>query len=191
MAKKSLTDCTILVIGGSAGSLEVILQLLPVIPKNIPFAIVLVLHRKSGESLLTELLAEKTVLPVTEVEEKDELHPGVVYIAPPDYHLLIEQDHSFSLDYSEKINYSRPSIDVTFESAAEVFGDKSAAMLLSGANADGVDGLKHIQKSGGLTIVQDPKDASVSYMPQQALEAMDPDYIMDTEGLALLMGGKA
>ena len=190
MAKKNLTDCDILVVGGSAGSLEVILQLLPSIPQSIPFAIVLVLHRKSGESMLTELLADKTTLPVQEVEEKDQIQPGTIYIAPPDYHLLIEQDRSFSLDYSEKINYSRPSIDVTFESASDIFGSKTAAMLLSGANADGVSGLKVIQQNGGLTIIQNPLDASVSYMPQQAMDAMDSDYVLDTPGLALLVSGK-
>jgi two-component system chemotaxis response regulator CheB len=190
MAQKSLTSCDILLIGGSAGSLEVIIGLIPFFTADMPLAIVLVLHRRSGESVLAELLREKTTFKVQEVEEKDPIEPGTIYIAPADYHLLIEQNRTFSLDYSEKVNYSRPSIDVTFEAAAEVYQDKVAAMLLSGANADGTEGLKRIQENGGMTIVQLPSDASVSYMPQQALEELHPDYILDTAGLIDLIRGK-
>jgi len=161
----------------------VILQVLPSVPKNFSLAIVIVLHRRGGESVLTELLTEKTVLPVKEVEEKDEILSGNVYIAPADYHLLIENDRTFSLDYSEKVNYSRPSIDVSFESAAEVYGNKLIGMLLSGANADGTEGLKRIKELGGLVVVQNPSEASVSYMPQQALDDVQVDYVFDTNGI--------
>lgn len=187
MEEKSLKKYELLVIGGSAGSLEVVIQLLPAIPSGFHLAIIIVMHRRSGESILTELLSEKTSLPVKEVEEKDPVLPGNIYIAPGDYHLLIENDKTFSLDFSEKVNYSRPSIDVTFESAAEVYGDKLIGLLLSGANADGTEGLKCIKAKGGLTVVQNPSDASVSYMPQQAVDDVEVDYILDTKGIIQLV----
>lgn len=158
-----------LVIGGSAGSLDGILQLLPALKSLTSLAIVLVLHRRTGESLLTHLLSERLSWPVKEAEEKEPIIAGTVYIAPADYHLLFEKDKTFSLDYSEKVHYSRPSIDVTFESAADVYGHALLAVLLSGANADGTDGLRSVRAAGGYTIVQDPAEAVVAYMPQHAI----------------------
>jgi len=160
----------LLVIGGSAGSLDGILQLLPAVKKLTSLAIVLVLHRRNGESILAHLLSERTSWPVKEVEEKEPIVAGTIYIAPADYHLLIEKDKTFSLDYSEKVHYSRPAIDVTFESAAEAYGESLVAVLLSGANADGTDGLRQVKAAGGYTIVQDPAEAVVAYMPQHAIE---------------------
>jgi len=159
-----------LVIGGSAGSLDGILQLLPAVKNLTSLAIVLVLHRRNGESLLTHLLSERTSWPVKEAEEKEPIVAGTIYIAPADYHLLIEKNRTFLLDYSEKVHYSRPSIDVTFESAADVYGESLLAVLLSGANADGTDGLRRVKAAGGYTIVQDPAEAVVAYMPQHAIE---------------------
>src|SRR5688500_3447281 len=121
MAQESLAY-SLLVIGGSAGGLEAILQILPALKREPSLAVVLVLHRRGGESMLTELLQDKTAWNVKEAEEKEPIEPGTLYIAPADYHLLIEKDRTFSLDYSEKIHYSRPAIDVTFETAAEVYG---------------------------------------------------------------------
>ena len=100
----------LLLIGGSAGSLEVLLQLLPALNKNLPFAIVIVLHRKNGESLLMNVLKDKTTWPVKEAEEKEKIESQTIYLAPADYHLLIEKDKTFSLDYSEKVHYSRPAL---------------------------------------------------------------------------------
>lgn len=188
MAQRSINNhYDVLLIGGSAGSLEVIMQLLPALQKDFPMAVIIVLHRKSGESMLAELLNDKTVLKVKEAEEKDAIEKGTIYIAPADYHLMIEQDKTLSLDFSEKINYSRPAIDVTFETAADAYGSSVAAILLSGANADGTDGLLQIKKAGGLTIVQDPKDASVAYMPQQAIERVRVDYVVSTKEMATLV----
>jgi len=111
-----------LIIGGSAGSLDVLLKVLPELKRNLDFAIIIVIHRKQGtDSLLTDLLSHRTNLRVKEADEKEKILDGNVYIAPSDYHLLIEKDFTFSLDYSEKINYSRPSIDVTFQSAADAY----------------------------------------------------------------------
>jgi two-component system chemotaxis response regulator CheB len=172
----------LLVIGGSAGSLEVLLQLLPALDTNWPLSMIIVLHRKNdSDSLLTELLATRTKLSVKEAEEKDVLMPGVIYITPSDYHLLIEHDYSLTLDDSEKVNYSRPSIDVTFTSAAEVFGDRLYCILLSGANMDGAEGLATARELGAFTAVQDPEEAEVSFMPRNALNSTAVDRVLTME----------
>ena len=174
-----------LIIGGSAGSLEVILQILPKLRKALSFAIIIVIHRKSSlDSTLTGLLSSRTILPVKEAEEKEPILPGNIYIAPADYHLLVESDRSFSLDFSEKILYSRPAIDATFQTAADVYRQHLAGILLSGANADGASGLLSIQKAGGITLVQDPADAEINYMPNQALARLRPDCILSKSNLA-------
>ncbi|RYD73665.1 MAG: chemotaxis protein CheB, partial [Sphingobacteriales bacterium] len=110
--------------------------------------------------------------------------PGTVYIAPADYHLLLEQNETFSLDYSEKVNYSRPSIDVTFQSAAEVFKNGLVCILLSGSNADGVEGLKAANNSGGLVVVQNPDTAIMPYMPQQALNSLKNSVVLNAFDMA-------
>ena len=185
MAQRSINNSyEVLLIGGSAGSLDVLLQLLPVLREDLGLAVIIILHRKSGESLLTQILSEKSSWPVKEAEEKDPVEHGNIYLAPPDYHLLLETDKTFSLDVSEKIHYSRPSIDISFETAAAAFGASAVAVLLSGANADGAAGLKEIKLAGGLTIVQDPTEATVPYMPQQAIDTMEVDYIASTREMA-------
>ncbi len=186
MEKDILANHTeILLIGGSAGSLEVIIRTLPMIRTDISFAIIIILHRKSySDNTLVQLLRSKTQIPVKECDEKELILAGNIYVAPPDYHLLIEQDHTFSLDFSEKINYSRPSIDVTFQSAAETYRENVVALLLSGANADGVEGLELIRLTGGKVVVQDPETAEVSYMPQKALDKLVPDQILKIEEVA-------
>ncbi|WP_426326957.1 chemotaxis protein CheB [Pedobacter sp. R-06] len=179
------TSCGALIIGGSAGSLDVLLEIFPALRNDIGFPIVLVIHRKaSNESLLTDLLKSRTTLEVSEAEEKEFLSPGKVFIAPADYHMLIEDDQSISLDYSEKVNYSRPSIDVTFQSAAEVFGEKLVCILLSGSNADGVEGLKSVNNFGGRVVIQNPNTAIMPYMPQQAVQNVKPHAILDSHDMA-------
>jgi two-component system, chemotaxis family, protein-glutamate methylesterase/glutaminase len=177
----------LLIIGGSAGSLEVILEVLPSLRHDLDYAILLVLHRRSGDSLLTGLLSDKTSLEVKEAEEKEAITPGVIYIAPADYHLLVEKDKTLSLDYSEKIHYSRPAIDASYETAAEAYGPLLIGVLLSGANADGAEGLLQIKQAGGFTIVQDPNEASVSYMPQQAIEKNAATKIVKTTQIIRLL----
>jgi len=177
--------CGALIIGGSAGSLDVLLEIFPAINSNINFPIILVIHRKpTNESLLSDLLQARTSLKVIEAEEKEFLMAGNVYIAPADYHLLIEQDHTFSLDYSEKVNYSRPSIDVTFQSAAEVFKDELVCVLLSGSNADGVDGLKRVNNFGGKVVIQNPDTAIMPYMPQQAMINLETGVVLNATEMA-------
>jgi len=179
------TPCSALIIGGSAGSLDVLLEIFPALRNDIRFPIIIVVHRKaSNESLLTDLLKSRTTLAVGEAEEKEFLIPGKVFIAPADYHMLIEEDRSISLDYSEKINYSRPSIDVTFQSAAEVFREKLVCILLSGSNADGVEGLKSVNNYGGSVVIQNPNTAIMPYMPQQAVINVKPHVILDSHDMA-------
>jgi two-component system chemotaxis response regulator CheB len=180
----------LLVIGGSAGSLDVLLQLLPQLQKGWPLAMIIVLHRKSdNDSVLPELLSAKTVLPVKDAEEKDMLLPGHIYVAPPDYHLLIEPDTSLTLDASEKVHYSRPSIDVTFMSAAEVFRDRLYCLLLSGANVDGAEGLQTVRELGGFTAVQDPAEAEVPFMPRHAINTAGVKEVFRMEEMVSFVRG--
>ncbi|MCZ4243100.1 chemotaxis protein CheB [Pedobacter punctiformis] len=177
--------CNALIIGGSAGSLDVLLEIFPGLNADLNFPIILVTHRKSGnESLLSDLLQSRTTLRVAEVEEKERILAGKVYIAPADYHLLIEEDKTFSLDYSEKINYSRPSIDVTFQSAAEVFKSGLVCILLSGSNADGVEGLKAVNNFGGKVVIQNPDTALMPYMPLQAVTNIEDSVVLDATEMA-------
>ncbi|MEO5967750.1 MAG: chemotaxis protein CheB [Ferruginibacter sp.] len=174
----------VVVIGGSAGSLEVILYLLPKINLDLSIPIIIVIHRKaSNDNLLTDLLNSKTKLLVKEAEEKEPLKNGCVYICPPNYHLLIEKDFTLSLDYSEKINFSRPSIDVTFQSAADVFKENTVCILLSGGNNDGTNGLIFTKRKGGKTIVQNPENSEVPYMPQHAILNNCVDLVFNKEEL--------
>ena len=180
-----MKKCKALVIGGSAGSLDVLLKVLPKLSETLSFPLIIVVHRKHGaDSLLPDLLSGKTKLRVKEVDEKELIVGGTVYIAPSDYHLLIEQDQTFSLDYSEKVNYSRPAIDVTFQTAAEVYKDKLVCLLLSGSNADGVAGLATVKSYGGMALIQDPLTAQVAYMPAQAALHVDIDYALPIEEMA-------
>lgn len=158
------------VIGGSAGSLDVVLKIATALPLQSGAAFVIVLHRRAdAESILTDLLSLRTSLPVKEVEDKEEILPNTVYVAPADYHLLLEDTKTFSLDCSEKLHFSRPSIDISFEAAAEIFGAACMGILLSGANADGAAGLKKLRETGGHSVAQEPSSADVSFMPQQAI----------------------
>lgn len=174
----------LLVIGGSAGSLQVLMQLLPALPSTWPLSMIIVLHRGTdNDSFLSELLACKTSLRVKDVEDKDVLLPGCVYVAPGDYHVLIEPDGTLTLDASEKVNYSRPSIDVTFMSAAEVYGNRLCCMLLSGANVDGTEGLQRVRELGGITVVQDPETADIAFMPKHAINIVKVDKVLDVNGI--------
>lgn len=168
MEKVSLNSAfDLVVIGGSAGSLSVIIRVVETL-RSLPFPVLIVVHR-GGDSDVAEMLAARASVRLKELDEKEHLAGGTVYVAPADYHVLIEKDGTISLDMSEKVNFSRPSIDVTFESAAEVYGSRLAGILLSGANNDGVEGLKCIWRRGGRCVVQDPATAEVRFMPQAAL----------------------
>lgn len=177
-------EIELLLIGGSAGSLKVILDILPDL-SSPSFPIIIILHRKPLQhSVLQNLLSAYTQIPVIEAEDKTTLEPGAIYIAPSDYHLLIEKNKMVTLDYSEKVNHSRPSIDICFMSAADIYKDKTYAILLSGANSDGTDGLKRIKQNNGIAIAQCPETAEVSFMPKQAIEKVSIDYILRPEEIA-------
>lgn len=182
MEENDISKCKLLLIGGSAGSLEVLMAILPKLKAIKNFSIVIILHRKSAEdSALEDLIALKTIIPLGRIEDKEIMKAGFIYVAPSDYHLLFEKSKQFSLDVSEKVNYSRPSIDVSFESAAIAFGKKCTAILLSGANADGTEGLKAIQNVGGKVIIQNPENAIMAFMPQNAFSTITPDYVLEVD----------
>lgn len=189
MEKNSIAmECKLFIIGGSAGSLDIILNNLPLLHSGLSFPLIIVLHRKSSaDSNLSELLATKTFLKVKEAEDKDILSKGNIYIAPADYHLLVEKDNTLSLDFSEKVNYSRPSIDVTFETAAEAYKSGLVCLLLSGASSDGTEGLKAVKKFGGTVLVQNPLTAKVDYMPRNAIADVEVDHIIDASEIAILI----
>ncbi len=175
----------ILLIGGSAGSISVLLEIIPRLDKYLPFPVIIILHRKAHpESNLSELLKFHSSLPVAEVEDKTPLNAGCLYLAPADYHLLLETKSLAALDSSEKVNYSRPSIDVSFQSAAVLFKQHTAGLLLSGANADGMEGLLTIAAYGGTVLVQDPASAEFGYMPKQTLLNLEADAVLKPAQMA-------
>lgn len=178
----------VVIIGGSAGSIEVLMKILPFLKGPLSYSLIIVLHRKAGEDMmLEELIAMKSDVPVKELDDKTQLEPGYIYVAPADYHLLFEQGGSLSLDSSEKINYSRPSIDVAFESAAEVYGKHVTAILLSGANADGTNGMIAVQREGGRLVIQSPETAGMPFMPKHAIENIKMREVMDVGQLLSLL----
>lgn len=184
----SNTKYELLLIGGSAGSLPMVLKILPLLKKEMNLAVIIVFHRKQSDddAVLVDMLSTRTEFVVKEADDKDEITSGTIYIAPSDYHVLIEKNKVLTLDASEKINFSRPSIDVSFESAADVYESKLACMLLSGANADGVQGLRMAQKHGAFIIVQDPTSAEMPYMPREAIENVPVDLLINYANLPSL-----
>ncbi len=182
---KPQTNIELIIIGGSAGSLQVIIEMIKKLNDTLTVPMVLVLHRKAQSgNILQTLLQQFTRIPVVEIEDKTEVRENTIYIVPADYHVLFENRKNMSLDSSEKMNYSRPSIDVSFRSAAEVYGENMIAVLLSGANADGVEGLSHIKRNNGKVWIQDPETAEVDYMPRHAKEEIDYDLIIKPADLA-------
>lgn len=160
------------VVGGSAGAIDALGGLLGELPADFALPVVVVVHLpRQHPSLLAEAVAHRCRLPVHEAEDKAPLSAGVVHVAPPDYHLLIDAGPRCALSVEEPVNYSIPSIDVLFESAADVFGDRVAGVVLTGANDDGARGLAAIAAAGGPVFVQDPREASVPQMPEAACAA--------------------
>lgn len=179
LAKNNVGAYRIVVIGGSAGSLETMLTIVGSFPENTMGVYIIIVHRKNtGDSILTELVSTRTKLRVREIEDKEPIIAGTIYLAPPDYHLLVENENEFSLDSSEKVQFSRPSIDVTFESVALTFGPAVIGVLLSGSNADGANGITSIMQAGGYSIVQDPKTADMSIMPQLAIDRSEVNAVL-------------
>lgn len=166
-----------IVIGASLGGMRALRRLLTSLPPSFPMPIGVVLHRyKESNGELVEILEQNLPLPLHEVLDKEPIRPGHVYVAPADYHLLVEPAH-FCLSVDEPVQYARPSIDVLFESAADAFGPMVIGVILTGANQDGSRGAVSIQKRGGLVIVQDPATAESPFMPQAAMEATGTRYV--------------
>jgi len=168
-----------IVMGGSAGALDALNQILPALPASFPIPIALVLHvHPSKPSYLARVLETRCALTVKEAEDKEPLAPGTLYIAPPNYHLLMERRGCFSLSVDDPVLFSRPAIDVLFESAADAFGPALAGVLLTGGSADGAQGLAEIKRKGGLTVVQAPSTAAVPIMPEAALRVAAIDHVL-------------
>jgi len=168
-----------LVIGASAGGVQALLAILPELPADFPLPVLIVLHVPADRSnVLAPLFASKCALTVKEAEDKEPTQPGVVYFAPSDYHLLVEADGALALSSDEVVNYSRPSIDVLFESAADAYGAGLVGLVLTGANEDGAAGLKAVAAAGGLTFVEDPASAYARPMPEAALRACPAAQVM-------------
>jgi two-component system chemotaxis response regulator CheB len=177
-----------IVIGGSAGAVEALGVLLPALPRQLQAAVFIVLHLpRERPSLLVEIFRSKCSLPVKEAEDKEPVQAGTVYFAPPDYHLLLDRGPQLSLSVDEPVHFSRPSVDVLFESAADVYGVRLMGIILSGANADGAAGLAAVHGAGGLTIVQEPGSAQVPVMALSALERSPADFVLSLEQIAALL----
>lgn len=158
------------VIGASAGGLNALSTLLSGLPENYTLPIVIVQHRaKEERDLLENVLQQKCVIKIKQADEKEEIKGGFIYVAPANYHLLVERDRTFSLSSNKTVNYSRPSIDILFETAAEVYKDELVGIILTGANDDGANGMKSIFSHNGMTIVQNPDEAQYPVMPKASI----------------------
>ena len=173
-----------LVLGASAGGLRPIRDLLLALPPHFPLAVIVVQHmaERSDDGWILHL-DHLAGIRVKEAEEKEPILPGRAYLAPGNYHLLIESDRTFSISLDERVTYARPSIDVLFGSAADAYGKALVGVVFSGGNADGAQGLKWIKERGGLTIVQDPTSAEVPSMPTAAIAASAPDHVLPPSGI--------
>jgi len=176
------------VIGASAGGVGALLRLLPGLPADYGRAVVAVLHIPDGrQSHLAGVFQQRMNLPVREAQDKEELASGTLYFAGSGYHLSVERDRSFSLSCEAPLHFARPAIDYLMESAADAYGPALVGILLTGANHDGAAGLAAIGAAGGLTVVQDPQEAEVPTMPQQAIRLRAPDLILPLEEIHTLL----
>lgn len=172
-------EIKIVVIGGSAGSYNVIKKILLSLPADFPLPIVLCLHRlKDVRNGFMESLNLNSKITVKEPDDKDLVKPGFAYLSPANYHLLVEPGHNFALSTEDNINFSRPSIDITFETAGYAFRDKMVGIILSGANSDGAKGMYNAFKNGAYTIIQDPENASFKTMPGEVLKLFTPHKVL-------------
>ncbi|MFD0765348.1 chemotaxis protein CheB [Mucilaginibacter lutimaris] len=169
----------ILVLGGSAGSFKLLFKLVKILPPNFDKTVIIVIHRKKNFfSEIEKLFAENSRMLLREISDKEPIQGNTIYIAPANYHTLVENEGFFSLDVSEPVWYSKPSIDVTFESVADVYKERVTAVLFSGANQDGAGGLLKLRLNGALTIAQNPQEAEMAEMPQAAIDIHAAEYIL-------------
>jgi two-component system chemotaxis response regulator CheB len=178
----------IMMVGTSWGGLAALRSLVSGLPDSLCMAVTIIQHRhKDSDHLLRTLLQERSPLPVCEVEDKMPIEHGTVYVAPPDYHTLVEQGF-FSLSTEAPVRYSRPSIDVAFGTAADSYGHRTVGVVLTGANSDGAEGLRLISDRGGLAVVQDPETAESPTMPRAAARAVPRARVMPLEEIIRFVG---
>jgi two-component system chemotaxis response regulator CheB len=177
-----------IVIGASAGGVEALSVILPVLPATFRPALLIVLHLpRERPSLLVEIYEKRCALPVREADDKEPIEPGTVYFAPPDYHMLVEKNRQIALSTDEPVHFSRPSVDVLFESAADVYADRLLGMILTGANEDGAAGLHAIHRAGGVTVVQQPDSAKAPLMVVSALQRNPADFVLSLPEISMLL----
>lgn len=177
-----------IVIGVSSGGLKALKLIFSVFPSDFAVPVIVVQHiGPRSENSWISLLNGSCNIPVKEADEKEKIGAGSIYVAPSNYHLMIEKDKTFSLTIDERVNFARPSIDVLFESAADAYKEKLIGIILTGANNDGTKGVKRIKECGGLVIVQDPATAESSFMPASAIAAMQPDHILELDQIGDLL----
>ncbi|MEI6948727.1 chemotaxis protein CheB [Paraflavisolibacter sp. H34] len=170
------------VIGVSAGGLQLLGKLLERLPPEFRLPLIVVQHRAPESSeQLEQVLQARCRLRVKQADEKEPILGGTAYFAPPDYHLLVETDRTFSLSYDPPVNFSRPSIDVLFETAAATYDSRLVAIILTGASNDGTEGIRQVKSRGGLTIAQNPETAPYPYMPQSAINSGEVMQVLDPE----------
>jgi two-component system chemotaxis response regulator CheB len=187
MDAASMAKTEFVVIGASAGALAALSSLIPSFAPDLAPAVAIVVHVPArGPNLMVSVLSPHSSLPIVEIEDKAPIAPGTVYLAPADYHVLIEGDRRFTLNADDPVNFSRPSIDVLFESAAGVFAEGLLGVVLTGANSDGARGLRAIREAGGLAVVQDPASAAVPDMPRAAIAAARPHAVLELAALGEL-----
>lgn len=178
----SSTVCEAVVMGGSAGGFKVFSAIVKALPPGFKIPILLVQHlHYDDDGAFARHLASLSKLGVIEPCDKEAIVGGNLYIAPAGYHMLVEQDRTIALSTEEKVNWSRPSIDVLFESAAEVWGERVVAVILSGASNDGTAGIEIIKSVGGLTIAQSPDNAEYPFMPVSAIDSGAVDEVLTLE----------
>jgi len=177
-----------LVIGASAGGIAALREILPALPGRLAIPVVVVLHMpEDRDSRLAEVFQNHVALPVRQAEDKEQLALGTIYFAPPGYHLSIERERCFSLSQEEPLHFSRPSIDILMESAADAYGAALMGLLLTGASHDGAAGMAAIGRAGGLTAVQDPGGAEIATMPASAIRLRAPDLVLPLDALRTLL----
>lgn len=188
VSSKTLESVAGIVIGGSAGGVEALSVILPALPADLRCPVFVVMHLlREQPSLLVQIFSRLCAVSVFEAHDKEPALPASVYFAPPDYHMLVERGPQIALSVDVPVNYSRPSIDVLFESAADVFGEQALGILLSGANTDGTDGLAAVQGAGGATIVQLPDTAQSPIMVTSALKRTPVDFVLAPKEIAALL----
>ncbi|ARA81065.1 chemotaxis protein CheB [Pseudomonas amygdali pv. tabaci str. ATCC 11528] len=177
-----------IVVGASAGGVEALLKIFRNLRPGFSLPILMVLHLPDDRrSQLAHVFQNRLAIPVKEADDKEDIVPGTLYVAPAGYHVSVESDFSLSLSQEDRVFYSRPSIDILFGSAADAYGPRLAGVLLTGANNDGAQGLLQIKKYGGFTVIQDPSQAQASTMPEAGLALHSPDYLLSLNDIGRLL----